>query len=347
MNEFYKIINELSPNSESMTVTVLDGSSIGEKAILCNGEVAYLSSPEKGLLAEHAEELKELKDSGIEEFFGAQIYTERIGHGKKLVICGAGHVSMPIIQIGRMVGMYVTAIDDRPYFAENARKAGANEVFCEPFTEALQKIDGDPDTYFVIVTRGHQWDSECLRNILKKPHAYIGMMGSKRRVGIVKQTMIEEGFDETLVNSLHSPIGLPINSETPEEIAVSVMAEIINEKNKVKDFTYPEDIMRMIAGSGKEEPKYGHLVMATIVARKGSAPREVGTKMLIASDGSCVNTIGGGCVEADVITTAKEMLLEETFEPQVIHVDLLADEAALEGEVCGGVLDVLMEEVVL
>ena len=114
---------------------------------------------------------------------------------KKLVICGAGHVSIPVIQIGRMIGCTVTVLEDRPKFAYNARRAGADTVLCEPFEEGLKKIPGDPDIYFIIVTRGHRYDQVCLEKIMKKEHAYIGMMGSRARTVKVKQALLEQGAD--------------------------------------------------------------------------------------------------------------------------------------------------------
>ena len=185
-----------------------------------------------------------------------------------------------------MIGFHVTVIDDRPNFAENGRKAGADAVICDEFENALEKISGDLDTYFVIVTRGHQYDSECLRKILKKTSAYIGMMGLRRRVRIVKENMIDEGNDAEKVNAVHSPIGLAIKAQTHEEIAISIMAEIISVKNQLPSSEYPKEILReILANDG------GRKILFTIVAKKGSAPREVGTKMLYSSEGKSIGII--------------------------------------------------------
>lgn len=88
-----------------------------------------------------------------------------------LVICGGGHVSIPMITIGKILGFYVSVLEDRPLFANHARRAGADQVICDTFYEALQQIEGSADTYFVVVTRGHRYDTECLRSILKKENA--------------------------------------------------------------------------------------------------------------------------------------------------------------------------------
>ena len=170
-------------------------------------------------------------------------------------------------------------------------------------------------------------------------------MGSKRRVRIVKEKLAEEGIPREVLDAVYTPIGLAIGAETPEEIAVSVMAEIIEVKNqKKRNFGYPKEILDAILGANPHErPMEGRKILTTIVTRKGSAPREVGTKMLILPDGRCIGTIGGGCVEADVMRRGREMLLDEDPKPILYHVDLTDDAASEEGMVCGGVLDVLME----
>ena len=87
----------------------------------------------------------------------------------------------------------------------NARRAGADTVLCQPFEEGLKKIPGDRDTYFIIVTRGHRYDQVCLEKIMKKEHAYIGMMGSRTRTVKVKQALLEQGADPQILESVHTP----------------------------------------------------------------------------------------------------------------------------------------------
>ena len=249
------------------TETVLEGERRGEKHLLTSG-------PER-------EEEK------------PRVFRERIRRAPKLVICGAGHVSMPIIRLGKMLGFTVTVLEDRPKFADNARTAGADHVICETFREGLSKIKGDSDTWFVIVTRGHRYDSECLEAILGKESAYVGMMGSRRRVAVVKDQLAQKGVSREKLDNVYTPIGLKISAETPEEIAVSIMAEIIRIKNsREQGAGYSAELLEALANEKQKA------VLATIISRKGSAPRGVGTKMLIREDGSTLDTIGGGCVES-------------------------------------------------
>lgn len=335
----YQAIKSGNINAETYLLTVLDGDEIGEKAVVTDHKMTW-ASDEDGFLRKHEETLTAGGESGVFELDGRSVFRELLGSDKEIVICGGGHVSMPIITIGRMMGFQVTVIEDRPMFANNARRQGATKVICDSFEKALETIGGNADTFFIIVTRGHRYDKECLRSIAKKPHAYIGMIGSRRRVGMVKETLAEEGISREVLDSVYTPIGLDIGAETPEEIAVAIMAEVIEVKNKKKrNFGIPKDIMKVLL-SDERDP----MMMATIITRKGSAPREVGTKMLIRKDGSTVGTIGGGCVESDIMTRAREILMDGEPQAEIRHVDMTGtDDAENDGMVCGGIIDVLLE----
>ena len=277
------------------------------------------------------------RKEGIFSLGEGKFFAETLASEKKLIICGAGHVAIATIRLGKMLGFSVTCIEDRPLFAKEAEKAGAGRVICEDFAKALDSLEGDRDSYFVILTRGHVHDQICLRRILEKPKAYMGMMGSRRRVAMIKKNLLEEGFSQELLNSLHSPIGLKIGAESPEEIALSIMAEIVGVKSAGKNtIGYSEEILDAVE---KEEK----LVLATIIERKGSAPRSVGTKMSINPLGEITGTIGGGCAEAEVIQKSRELFLENAPEGLLYHVDLTDDAAAEEGMVCGGILEILLE----
>ena len=337
---FFEALDELNSNAENVAFTVIEGEGYGEKALFSGGAAKYFSNDDSFLTA-HAADLTACRETGVFDLAGSSVYGELIGHEKELIVCGAGHVSMPVIRIGKMLNFRTTVIDDRAQFAKNAEAAGADSVLCSPFHEALEKIRGGQDSYFVIVTRGHQCDGECLRAILKKPYAYLGMMGSNRRVQIVKEALTREGLD---VTNLHAPIGLAIHAETPEEIAVSIMAEIIQVKNEKKNVTYPPSILRDILGT-VHNPLPGPKALCTIVMKNGAAPRDVGAKMLCNVEGKTIGTIGGGCTEAWVTRCATAMLQEDNPEPVLVHADLTADEAVREGEVCGGTLDVWVEAI--
>ena len=227
---FYDVLETLNPNCKNIAVTVIEGKHAGEKALFSNGKLIW-ESQHNGFFSRKEDLVKEA-DSGLLETEGQKLYCELLGSQKKLVICGGGHVSIPIIKIGKMIGFQTIVLEDRPKFADAARRAGATEVICQPFREGLSQIEGDADTFFVIVTRGHRYDQVCLESIAEKSHAYIGMIGSKLRVKKVKEAVIEQGADPQVIAHVYTPIGLDIGAETPEEIGVAIMAEIIDVKNK-------------------------------------------------------------------------------------------------------------------
>ena len=323
----------------AVTAALLDGETAGEKLLLADGELVWSSG--EGFLYSHLDSLKEASETGVQEIAGKQVYFDCVSSQKKLVICGAGHVSMPIIALGKMLGFRVTVLEDRPSFADNARRAGADEVICENFVDGLSHAEGGTDSYFVVVTRGHRYDEICLGEILKKKYAYVGMMGSRARSAIVKRNLVELGFPKEQVEAVHTPIGLDISAESPEEIAVSIMGEIIAHKNSRKrSFGYPDEFLDELL---KLEEEGTDAVLCTIVRRRGSAPREVGTKMIVRTDGQMIGTIGGGCMEAAVRTRALHMLRSGETQPQICNLNMTAADAEDEGMVCGGNIDVWLE----
>lgn len=335
-----EVIQNSNANALRVVFTVLDGEHMAEKALTVGGRLVW-ESRENGYFSDHREELAEVSESKTVILGESRVFCDVLGQEKHLVICGAGHVSIPVIRMGIMLGFRVTVLEDRPSFADNARRAGASEVICEPFETGLDRVEGSGDTYFVIVTRGHRYDQICLEKIAEKEHAYIGMIGSRRRTTMLRQNLLERGVDRALLESVHTPIGLDIGAETPEEIAVAIVAEIIDVKNKRgHSCGYPREIIKAVMDR-EQDP--GDKVLATIVARKGSAPRGVGTKMLIFRDHRCIGTIGGGCMEADVVQQALLMLSEDSPKARICRVDMTGADAEDEGMVCGGIVDVLLE----
>jgi len=107
-------------------------------------------------------------------------------------------------------------------------------VICVDFTEALEKVSITPSAYVVVVTRGHRYDQECLAAVVGKPAAYIGMIGSRRRVRAIMEWLSDKGVPSEVLERVHSPIGLDIGAETPEEIALSIVAEMVKVKRRGK-----------------------------------------------------------------------------------------------------------------
>lgn len=335
---FFKEFKQVDKSKNNIILTIVSGVNINSKLLLSDGEIVYTNNNklnwENLIKAIPQDNKSQMITVGDEK-----VYIEFMRQKYNIVICGAGHVSMPIISMCKLLDLPVTVIDDRLAFANNAINGGADKVICESFDKALDQIKGDSGTFFVIVTRGHRYDQVCLQKIINKENAYIGMIGSKLRVKKVLGYLEEQGIDREKLDKVYTPIGLKIGAETPAEIAVSIMAQIIEVKNKkIGKSTYNDELLDCILGEKyKDIPK----AIVTIVSRKGSAPREVGTKMVVLKDGTMVGTIGGGCVEADLRRHALTSM--DNNESKLVHSDMTGVDAGEEGMVCGGVLDLFIE----
>ncbi|MEW6550437.1 MAG: XdhC family protein [Spirochaetota bacterium] len=146
---------------------------------------------------------------------------------EKLLILGGGYVGKALAEASLPLGFSVTVADFRREFADPARFSGRISVIHKPFEAAIGDFPFDPSTYAVVVSPDHAQDLECVRAILAKPFKYAGFIGSKRKVRLVLSTLREEGLPEEKIAALCAPIGLDIGAETPEEIAVSILAQII------------------------------------------------------------------------------------------------------------------------
>ena len=156
----------------------------------------------------------------------------------KAYIFGGGHVAKALDPVLRHVDFDTVIIDDRPEYANADRFPEAERtIVCSDFDHCFDEIEPDEDSYLIIVTRGHRGDLQVLRKALQVPHAYLGMIGSRRKNQLLYETLMEEGVSEEALAQVYAPIGLEIGSETPEEIGVSIVAEII----KVRAERTPEE----------------------------------------------------------------------------------------------------------
>lgn len=143
-------------------------------------------------------------------------------------IFGGGHVGQALEPILRYVNFATKVIDDRPDFANRERFPDADEVVViDSFLDAYRGMATDENSYIVIVTRGHAGDYDVLKQTLKRPAAYIGMIGSRNKVAELYRMLREDGFGQEELDRVYSPIGTSIFAETPEEIAISIAGEMI------------------------------------------------------------------------------------------------------------------------
>ena len=158
---------------------------------------------------------------------GEMLFLETVGKEDRMVICGAGYVGSALAKLSVFAGIHTILLEDRKDFADRAKETGAQEIICRPFDKAIRDLTEEANTAYVVMTRGHAYDEKCLLEIAKKESYYVGMMGSKTRSAMMREELRLAGVSAEWINRLHAPIGLSIGAQTPEEIAVSVTAELI------------------------------------------------------------------------------------------------------------------------
>lgn len=275
------------------------------------------------------------------------ILQEPVFPGERLIVLGGGHVAKPVCEFAAKVGFQVTVCDDRLEFANQKRFPLAEQVICDTFPNAIKRLRVTPADYVVIVTRGHRYDADCLRVLLAGTMpAYLGMIGSRHRVKGLLELLAEEGFSLEALNRICTPIGLSIGAVTPEEIAISIMAEVIayrrlpqHQKGQGRCSNQSDvdlEVIRYLANN--TEPK----AIVTVMETKGSTPRAAGAKMAVSPLGRVTGSIGGGCSESAVIREAIRLIGTGTY--KVYEIDMTDDVAESEGMVCGGIMRVLIED---
>lgn len=176
------------------------------------------------------------KSSGLQVCGGAvSVFIEVLEPARTLVICGAGHIGLSLSVIGKLLGFRVVVVDNRREFADKKRFPHADEVIRGKYPAVLRPARLDKSAFVVIVTHAHLHDTECLRAALKTGASYIGMIGSSTKIALVFKQLEKEGVSRKRLNEVHTPVGLKIGAETPEEIAVSIAAELVQVYRKGRD----------------------------------------------------------------------------------------------------------------
>lgn len=337
MKEINREIGKLNPSENVKIVTILEGEGLGTKAIYKDGEV-YMTDGDKAFFDEFKSNLPEIIKTKQLQYKENLLFIEVLNPDNKAVIFGAGHVSLPVIRLLKELDMHITVYDDREGFDQLAYDAGADEVIIGDFKETTKAVKGDDNTYFIIVTRGHLSDEVCLKEVINEPFAYLGMIGSRHRIRHYHERFLNEGYTEEQWQTIHTPIGLAIKAKTPFEIAISILAEIIEVKNSiVTERGYITEITKVMNENPDDE-----FVMATVIERRGSAPRDVGAKMLVTPEEEFYGTVGGGKMERRVLDEAKEVM--ETSSPLFHFHDMTNVEAWEDSSVCGGKMRVFIEK---
>lgn len=200
-----------------------DGSLTGRLSCETKFLEKLLTGPAK--ISIHSEALEDLR-----------VLVEPIRNPGTVYIFGAGHISQQIAPVANGVGFKTVVLDDRAEYACRERFPSSELILLVSFYQTLPDLPLDEDSYLVIVTRGHLHDKWVLEQLLGKPAAYLGMIGSTRKRDLIYKSLEKEGFTKEELSQVYSPIGLDILAETPEEIAVSIVAELIKVRaEKEKD----------------------------------------------------------------------------------------------------------------
>nr|WP_242984742.1 XdhC/CoxI family protein [Clostridium taeniosporum] len=340
--KFYEsLFKKLKLNKEVFIVTVIEGeyegkNIAGQKLFKSKGFMSIEDDNIKNFWNEIFNKIDFNKGTYVLELDNSiKLFIEYIIGQPNLIVCGGGHVALPLCQMADLLEFDITVIDNREEFASKERFPMASNIICKDFKEALNEVEFNKNSYFVIVTRGHKYDQQCLEIILENDFYYVGMIGSKGKVKFVINSLLENGYPKEDIDKVHTPIGLSIGAKTPAEVAVSILSEIIQTKNEKIISTIPDNISDSILNTS--EP----MVLATIIEKHGSGPRDPGTKMLINKNGEFIGTVGGGSVEYSVYKRAlklfdeKKSILEEY--------NLSNSDSAKLGMVCGGHIKVFFE----
>ena len=219
----------------------------------------------------------------------------------RLIICGGGHVAREVAAIGAHLDFSTSIIDDRPEIMTADYFPATAEVVCDSYDNLERYLEAG--ACYVVVTPNHKADYQCVSTILGTDFQYLGMIGSRGKVATTREKLQKDGFSEQQISRIFAPIGLSINAVTPAEIAISILAQIIQEKNR----THSASADKMLLES-KESG-----ILCIITEKHGSTPRGVGSMMLVTKD-QVLGSIGGGEPEYLAILHARTVSTLDTQE---------------------------------
>ena len=211
----------------------------------------------------------------------------------KLILCGGGHVSREVAAFAHRLDFSVTVVDNRADAVTRERFPTAERLICDSYENLSNYLE--PDACYVVVTPDHKADLQCVSTILPTRYRYLGMIGSRKKVASTFENLSNGGFSQEQISNIFAPIGLPIGAVTPAEIALSILSQIIQEKNKTHAASADKALLEV------KEPG----MLCVITEKHGSAPRGVGSMMFVGQD-KVLGSIGGGEPEYLAIRHAKE-----------------------------------------
>ena len=270
--------------------------------LLKKGSVKRFTSLEGDTLGE---------ESLNENIFSGRVLEEDLTPQVHLVLFGAGHVGKALYRLACLQDINVTVIDSRDEILIPEDFPGADLIKVDYSDLSSLKLDVY-NPYYCIFTHGHSGDKACLEWCLHQESEYVGMIGSKGKVKTTFEKLINEGYTEEQLSKVHSPIGIKIGGDTPAEIAVSIMAEIIQVYSSKKNRSLAViPLLETVAQKGNG-------VLCRIISKKGSAPRQIGTSMFVTED-KVYGTVGGGAVEKSTIDDARALKEDALLKEYILN----------------------------
>lgn len=223
---FYRLQKACDTHKDSWLIRRFEGHKVTAMAVYDKEGLSFGDDIEedkiKGLL----------KASAVYQEGEPSWYVEPVSHAGRVYIFGGGHVSSELVPVLSHVGFSVVVYEDREEFAAIERFLGAVGTILGDFKKIQEKITFTEHDYVVIMTRGHQADFDVLAQVIDLPLAYLGCIGSRKKIAVTKEKLLALGYPDNIYDKVHSPIGLSIGAETPAEIAISIAAEMIEHRAK-------------------------------------------------------------------------------------------------------------------
>ena len=294
-----------------------------------------------------AEALSRGEAASLTRQVGERTYVRRFVPEERLILLGGGHIAQPLCAMGAMLDFAVTVVDDRPEYANRQRFPDAAQVICDRFVHAISTLEIRPTDYICVITRGHRWDRDCLRAILSGQYpTYLGLISSRQRAAALLTLLAEEGFDRDAVAAIHAPIGLRIGAITPAEIAASICAQLVEHR---RNLPTRAKVAGLLAQTNTDPAflrfmtEAGPKALLLVLSADGSTPVKSGAIMAVDPYGKGYGTIGGGCGEAEAMRLARSLI--GTGQSRVLTVDMDGDPTGEDDLVCGGTMEVLIEDI--
>lgn len=207
------------------------GLRVGARLLLREGGSSQGTLGDPALDRAAAQRAQELMPLGKVDYLlaphGAEVFIEAFTSPPTLVLCGGGHISRALAPLAKPLGFRLYVIDDRPEFANKERFPEVEEVVVAPYDEGLRRVPVSSNTFIVIATRGHRYDDVATQEAVRSPARYVGLVGSRRKTLLIYEELFRAGIPEERIRAIRAPVGLNIGAKTPEEIALSIMAEVL------------------------------------------------------------------------------------------------------------------------